>query len=92
MMIIISDNQWELLNTLAKTNIMDRFLKVYQYPESVINSNDKWEALEAARIINMNWFNEMFDSLDRHERLQYMNWRAEWSNIEMEDDKEVAND
>lgn len=92
MMIIISDNQWELLNTLAKTNIMDRFLKVYQYPESVINSNDKWEALEAARIINMNWFNEMFDSLDSHERLQYMNWRAEWSNIEMEDDKEVTYD
>lgn len=91
-MIIISDNQWELLNTLAKTNIMDRFLRIEGYPESVINANDRWDALEAARIINMNWFNEMFDSLDSLERLQYMNWRAAWSNIEMEDDKEVAND
>lgn len=92
MMIIISDNQWELLNTLAKKNIMDRFTHEYDYPASLIYANDKWEALEDARIINMNWFNEMFDSLDSHERLQYMNWRAAWANIEMEDDKEVAND
>jgi len=91
-MIIISDNQWELLNTLAKKNIMDRFTQEYVFPESVLNADNKWESLENARTINMNWFNEMFDSLDSHERLQYMNWRAAWSNIEMEDDKEVSND